>query len=372
MSCPGTKSTLTGLQLPGPSFCPFFWMGVTFASCHSAGTSLKQPALGYFFLHSLPQAMSRRPCQGPAEMGEPRWEAAELGSLLEPLWPGLRSAELRFGAQSPTGESEPSLRQPRTAYQKSVWDAVSAYIRDHLQLRQGVHIPALGSFDVVTKCVKVRNETIIFPMPVFYLARNLIVSHNLTDNKEYLPGKRELEPLQFPEVAAAASVSWKTVESRIRGTTSLISRTLGKGENIALVLRDVGVLLIEGTKVQMKFYYEFLEMLAGKENLHKVMFYFPHDLGSLTRGQQQCLPLAHQDLSGWSSWPASWPDSQLLKPRPESFWSLMKEPQKKVLSAHSKKCPQPLPTICEAPMSLWPHPPKGRPGISRTERPWPH
>ncbi|NWZ29737.1 CCD81 protein, partial [Asarcornis scutulata] len=122
----------------------------------------------------------------------------------------------------------------------SVWDAVSVYIQDHLQLRQGVRIPALGSFDVVTKCVKVRNETIIFPMPVFYLARNLIVSHNLMDNKEYLPGHKELEPLKFPEVAAAASVSWKKVESCIRGTTSLISRSLGKGENIALVLRDVG------------------------------------------------------------------------------------------------------------------------------------
>lgn len=64
--------------------------------------------------------------------------------------------------------------------------------------------------------------------------------------------------------------------------------------------------------------------------------------------------------------------AQLLKSRPESFWSLMKEPQKKVLSAHSKKSPQPLPTVYEAPMSLRPHPPKGRPGISRTERPWPH
>lgn len=64
--------------------------------------------------------------------------------------------------------------------------------------------------------------------------------------------------------------------------------------------------------------------------------------------------------------------AQLLKSRPESFWSLMKEPQKKVLSAHSTKSPQPLPPLCEAPVSLQPHPPKGRPGITRTERPWPH
>lgn len=63
---------------------------------------------------------------------------------------------------------------------------------------------------------------------------------------------------------------------------------------------------------------------------------------------------------------------QLLKSRPESFWSLMKEPQKKVLSAHSAKSPQTLPPLCEASVSLQPYPPKGRPGISRTERPWPH
>ncbi|XP_050572828.1 coiled-coil domain-containing protein 81-like [Cygnus atratus] len=154
--------------------------------------------------------------------------------------------------------------------QKSVWDAVSVYIQEHLLLHQGVRIPALGSFDVVPKWVKVGNETIIFLKPVFYMARNLIVSHNLMDNKEYLPGHKELEPLKFGEVAAAASVSWKKVEGCIQGTMSLISRCVGKGENIALVLMDVGVLLIEGTKVQMKFYYEFLEVLSGKENLQKV------------------------------------------------------------------------------------------------------
>lgn len=60
---------------------------------------------------------------------------------------------------------------------------------------QGVRIPALGSFDVVSKWVKVGNETIIFLKPVFYMARNLIVSHNLMDNKEYLPGKRVHESL---------------------------------------------------------------------------------------------------------------------------------------------------------------------------------
>lgn len=32
------------------------------------------------------------------------------------------------------------------------------------------------------------------------------------------------------------------------------------------------MLLIEGTRVQMKFYYDFLERISGKENLEKVVF----------------------------------------------------------------------------------------------------
>ncbi|XP_035170150.1 coiled-coil domain-containing protein 81-like [Oxyura jamaicensis] len=97
-------------------------------------------------------------------------------------------------------------------------------------------------------------------MPTFHLARNLIVTHNLTDDKEYLPGHKELEPLRVAEVAASICMSQQRVEKCIQGTTTLISCCLGKGENIALVLKDIGVLLIEGTRVQMKFYYEFLEM----------------------------------------------------------------------------------------------------------------
>ncbi|XP_066841451.1 coiled-coil domain-containing protein 81-like [Anser cygnoides] len=139
----------------------------------------------------------------------------------------------------------------------SVWDAVSVYIQEHLQLRQGVRIPALGSFDVVPRWVKDGNETVIFLMPTFRLARNLVITHNLTDEKEYLPGHKELEPLKVAEVAANACMSQQRAENCMRGTTSLISRCLGKGENIALVLKDVGV------------------------------------------------PSAHQDLSGWSSRPTS-------------------------------------------------------------------
>ncbi|NXI63810.1 CCD81 protein, partial [Anseranas semipalmata] len=105
---------------------------------------------------------------------------------------------------------------------------------------QGVRIPALGSFDIISKRIEDGDEAVVVQWPTFRLSRNLVATHNLTDNKEYLPGHKELQPLKYAEVAAAAFVSWKKAESCVRETTSLISRCLGKGENIALVLRDVG------------------------------------------------------------------------------------------------------------------------------------
>ncbi|NXL00112.1 CCD81 protein, partial [Mesembrinibis cayennensis] len=89
------------------------------------------------------------------------------------------------------------------------------------------------------------------------------------------PGNKELEPLKYSKVAAAASVSRRKAELCIHGTTSLLSRCLGKGESVALVLRDIGVLLIEGTRVQLKFYYAFLARLLGREELEKVVLKVP-------------------------------------------------------------------------------------------------
>ena len=85
-------------------------------------------------------------------------------------------------------------------------------------------------------------------------------------------GNKELEPLKYSKVAAAASVSRQKAAGCIQGTVSLLSYCLGKGENVAFVLRDIGVLLIEGKTVQMKSYYDFLVMLSGKENLEQVIF----------------------------------------------------------------------------------------------------
>ncbi|GAB0207283.1 coiled-coil domain-containing protein 81-like [Grus japonensis] len=177
----------------------------------------------------------------------------------------------------------------------AIWDAVAEYIQEQLLLRKGVQIPSVGSFDVVPTCIQAGDEVVIVQRPVFRLARNLVVVHNLRDNKDYLPGHKELEPLKYARVAKAASVSRRKVENCIQGTMSLLSHCLGKGENVALVLRDVGVLLIEGTRVQMKFYLSFLERMSGKENFEKATFKVPQLLDMVV---SPVVPLASLTFSG--------------------------------------------------------------------------
>ncbi|XP_031411962.1 coiled-coil domain-containing protein 81-like [Meleagris gallopavo] len=179
----------------------------------------------------------------------------------------IRRTKLHFW----DGMQHVSLMPHITAKERiAIWDAVAVYIQTQLLLHKGVRIPTLGSFDVVS--IKAGDEALVMPRPVFRLARNLVHAHSLTDDTEYLPGDKECELVQYTMVAETASVSWEEAESCIRGTTSLMSHCLQKGENIALVLKDVGVLVIEGTRVQMKFYYDFLERFSGKENLEEAIF----------------------------------------------------------------------------------------------------
>ncbi|NXS42938.1 CCD81 protein, partial [Balaeniceps rex] len=110
----------------------------------------------------------------------------------------------------------------------------------------------------------------------------------------FFPGNKELEPLKYTKVAAAAAVSRRKAEACMQGTTSLLSHCLGKGENVALVLRDVGVLLIEGVRVHMKFYPGFLERLLGKETAEKV-FKVPQLLDLMV---SQVAPMASLTFSG--------------------------------------------------------------------------
>ncbi|XP_031412130.1 uncharacterized protein LOC109370442 [Meleagris gallopavo] len=138
-----------------------------------------------------------------------------------------------------------------------------------------VRIPTFGSFSMASEGVEAEDGTVTLQWPAFRLARNLVGSHNLMEREECPTGHKEVEPLKYAEVAAAASVTWQTGTACIFDTTSLVFHCLRKGENIAFVLKDIGVLLIEEMRVQMKFYYDFLERINGKESLEKVVLKVP-------------------------------------------------------------------------------------------------
>ncbi|KAM4637283.1 coiled-coil domain-containing protein 81-like isoform 1-T3 [Amazona ochrocephala] len=128
---------------------------------------------------------------------------------------------------------------------------------------QGIRIHTLGSFDVVSARIQVGNSTVPIWKPVFRVARNLGLVHNLLEGQD-LRGDKELKPLSYSKVATDARVSRCQAKRCILGTTSLLSRCLGNGHNVALVLRDVGVLLMEEGVVRMRFYPTFLHGIVGK------------------------------------------------------------------------------------------------------------
>ncbi|XP_021237755.1 coiled-coil domain-containing protein 81-like, partial [Numida meleagris] len=157
----------------------------------------------------------------------------------------------------------------------AVWDAVAAYVQEHLLVQKGVWIPTFGSFDTVSKEIRTEDGTVTLRWPVFQLAKNLIAMHHLKPDKESLTAHKEVEPLKYSEVAAAAAVSWQRGKACIQNTVGLLSSCLQNGESVAFVLKDVGVLLIDGFTFQMKFYYDFLEKLSGKAKFRKVVFKAP-------------------------------------------------------------------------------------------------
>ncbi|OXB53945.1 hypothetical protein ASZ78_009503 [Callipepla squamata] len=143
---------------------------------------------------------------------------------------------MKFWEDGPTTKRDYRMPEVTAKERVAVWDAVAVYVQQQLLLHKvgqhllhcrllgrGVRIPTFGSFNTVSEWIVDEDETIVVKWPAFRLARNLVETRNLMHNKEYLPG----------------------------------------------------VLLIDGTRVQMKFYYNFLEKINGKGKLEKVLFKVP-------------------------------------------------------------------------------------------------
>ncbi|XP_042748411.1 LOW QUALITY PROTEIN: uncharacterized protein LOC122192046, partial [Lagopus leucura] len=174
-------------------------------------------------------------------------------------------------------------------------DAVAAYIREELLVHKGVWIPTFGTFDTISKDVWTENGTVTLQWPVFNLATNLMVTHHLKARRDSLAVHRKLDPLRYSKAAAGTSLSWQTLRTGIQSTVSLLSGCLQNGENVAIVLKDIGVLLVDGLTFHMKYYFDFLEKLSGKEAFRRAAFKAPWLLDMVV---SRVAPLASLVLSG--------------------------------------------------------------------------
>eukprot|EP00076_Gallus_gallus_P035641 XP_025001179.1 coiled-coil domain-containing protein 81-like [Gallus gallus] len=101
-----------------------------------------------------------------------------------------------------TSEAGPAARRAsratdtNTEERVAVWDAVAAYVQEHLLVQKGVWIPTFGSFDTISKDIRTADGTVTLRWPVFQLARNLRAMHHLGSDKDSLPGRSGIEPLQ--------------------------------------------------------------------------------------------------------------------------------------------------------------------------------
>ena len=86
----------------------------------------------------------------------------------------------------------------------------------------------------------------------------------------FWPGRKG-EPLKYCKAATAASLSWETLRTGIQSTVAPLSGCLQNGENVAVLLKDIGILLIDGLAFRVKFF-DFLEQLSGKEKFRRAAF----------------------------------------------------------------------------------------------------
>lgn len=78
-----------------------------------------------------------------------------------------------------------------------------------------------------------------------------------------LSGRQDFEQLPFAQIASENAVSEGTVQLYMKRTTHLFHACLENRENVAIIWRDVGMLIVQGKDIKMRFYLDFLERLNG-------------------------------------------------------------------------------------------------------------
>ncbi|XP_068272051.1 uncharacterized protein [Nyctibius grandis] len=90
-----------------------------------------------------------------------------------------------------------------------------------------------------------------------------------------MPGHRHFEQLPYAQIASDNAVSESTVQLCMERTMRLFRVCLENEKNVALIWRDVGMLIIQGKDLKMKFYTDFLKRLNGTDTMLRAVLKMP-------------------------------------------------------------------------------------------------
>ncbi|XP_032215088.1 coiled-coil domain-containing protein 81 isoform X2 [Mustela erminea] len=169
----------------------------------------------------------------------------------------------------------------------AIWANVSEFVERQLSLHKGVQIPGLGTFTFMRQKLEVgNNKFILIQRPMFIMAEKLVQIHGLKQNKIYIPGDIPVVPLNFVMISLEGPFSRDTVEGCVKETLLFLSRSISIKRNVEFTFKGIGVLVIKGNKVKMRFYKDFLCSVDGSGTLAKALANRPGTVDSVLSSRE--------------------------------------------------------------------------------------
>nr|XP_035938037.1 coiled-coil domain-containing protein 81 isoform X1 [Halichoerus grypus] len=169
----------------------------------------------------------------------------------------------------------------------TIWANVSEFVERQLSLHKGVQIPGLGIFTFMRQKFEVgNNKFILIQRPIFIMAEKLVQIHGLKQNKIYIPGDIPVVPLNFVMISLEGPFSRDTVEGCVKETLLFLSRSISIKQNVEFTFKGIGVLVIRGNKVKMRFYKDFLCSMDGSGALAKALANRPDTVDSVLSSRE--------------------------------------------------------------------------------------
>ncbi|XP_004455310.2 coiled-coil domain-containing protein 81 isoform X2 [Dasypus novemcinctus] len=141
------------------------------------------------------------------------------------------------------------------------------------------------------------NKFILMQRPMFIMAKKLVQTHGLKQNKVHTPGDIPIVPLNFVMISLEGPFNRDTVEGCVKETLLFLSRSISIKQNVEFTFKGIGVLVIRDSKVKMRFYKDFLSAMDGSGTLVKALANRPGTVDSVLSSREDLWKRPHSVLA---------------------------------------------------------------------------